>query len=440
MIPDNETDELLRKLEPVIGKKAKSLWLLDQLDDEKNSVISKAGLIKLLANRHANVDFREEIKLPPPSPDVTPGTYHLGTIIYPDKPYSTIGLTEEDLLRHVLIVGMTGTGKTNLALHLLSQLAKRKIRFWVFDWKRNYRRLKQLPELRNMKVFRIGDKDCEFRFNPLIPPPGMDPRHWMAMFIDVCKHAFFLGHGVEYFLRKAIDELYGRFGVYEGSKRYPTFVDLEKVLVKEYVKGREMLWMSSAKRAVASLTFKGILRDVLNVHENADLSKLTKENIIFEMDNLASLERTFMAEALLLWLYHYKKSLGRAEKLNGVILIEEAHHILSGRKERSDGEETIVESSLRMIREFGEGVIIVDQEPSKLSQSAIANTSTKVCFNLGSFNDVKVMSGAMNLKSGEERYIDKLPIGSCITKLKNRFSEPVLVRVPHIRMKNVEKW
>ncbi len=51
----------------------------------------------------------------------------------------------------------------------------------------------------------------------------------MAMFIDVIKHSFFVGHGVEYFLRKAIDQLYERFGVYRGSKTYPTFVELEKV-------------------------------------------------------------------------------------------------------------------------------------------------------------------------------------------------------------------
>lgn len=425
-----EIDELLRKLEPVLGDRTKGLWHWYQMSGETESKEKKEQFLRLLADINARVDYREEIRLPPPSSTLTPGEYHIGTVIYPDKPFSEFGLTDQDLLRHVLIVGMTGTGKTNLVRHLLIQLANQSKPFLVFDWKQNYRRLKQLQVLRGTRVIRLGDEQCGFHFNPLIPPPGIHPRHWMAMFIDVCKHAYFLGQGVEYFLRKAIDQLYEQFGVYRGSRKYPTFLELEKVLVREYVKGREMLWMSSAKRAVASLTFKGILRETLNVRQNIGMDQLLKRNVIIEMDNLANLEKTFMVEALMLWLYHYKKSLGKSENLDHVTVIEEAHHVLSARKERAEGEETIIESTLRMIREFGEGVIVVDQEPSKLSESVIANTSTKICFNLGSGKDISEMSRSMNLTLEEMRYIDKLKTGEGIVKLKNRFVEPIKVRVP----------
>ena len=259
------------------------------------------------------------------------------------------------------------------------------------------------------------------------------------MFIDVCKHAFFLGHGVEYFLRKAIDQLYHRYGVYEGSKRYPTFVEMEKVLVKEYVKGREMLWMSSAKRAVASLTFTGILREVLNVPENDDLAKLLQSNVVIEMDNLASLEKTFMAEALILWLYHFQKSCGVSESLKHVTVLEEAHHVLSALKERAEGEETVIETTLRMVREFGEGLIVVDQEPSKLSNSVLANTSTKVCFNLGAGRDLSVISEALNLKPEERRYVDLLNVGEAVVKCKLRFSNQLHVRVPLVDLYQTSK-
>ena len=228
-----EIDELLRKLEPILGDRTKGLWHWYQMSSEEDSREKKEQFLRLLADINAMVDYREEIRLPPPSSILTPGQYHIGTVVYPKKPYSEFGLTDQDLLRHVLIVGMTGTGKTNLVRHLLIQLANQGKPFLVFDWKQNYRRLKQLPVLKGTKVIRLGDKECDFHFNPLIPPPGIHPRHWMAMFIDVCKHAYFLGQGVEYFLRKAIDQLYEQFGVYKGSQKYPTFIELEKVLVKE---------------------------------------------------------------------------------------------------------------------------------------------------------------------------------------------------------------
>lgn len=433
----DKVDELLRKLEPILGNKAKKLWQWYQMSGGAASGKSREEFLRLLADRRARVDYREKIRLPPPAPDLTPGKYDVGTVLYPDQAYSGFGLTDQDLLRHVLIVGMTGTGKTNLVRHLLTQLRKHNRPFLVFDWKQNYRMLRKRPEFRNLRVIRLGDRNCSFHFNPLIPPPGIHPRHWMAIFIDVCKHAYFLGHGVEYFLRKAIDQLYQQHGVYDGGKRYPTFIELEKVLVREYVKGREMLWMSSAKRAVASLTFKGILREILNVQENTDLTDLLEQNVVIEMDNLATLEKTFIVEALILWLYHYKKSRGRSNKLEHVTVVEEAHHVLSARKERAEGEETIIETTIRMIREFGEGVVVVDQEPSKLSESVIANTSTKVCFNLGSGKDIAVMAGAMNMKPEEQRYIDKLRIGHAIVKMKDRFSEAIHVRVPLVKVNKV---
>lgn len=426
----DETKDLLQKLEPILGSRNKLLWYTSITSNDSAAGRRNLEILRLLAGTRARVDYQERIRLPPPMPEVTQGPYHVGSVIYPDREFSRFGLTEEDLIRHVLIAGMTGSGKTTLSLLILRQLRERRIPFMVFDFKQNYRQLANEPGEGEIRVIRIGDKNCSFHFNPLIPPPGMDARHWMTIFIDVCKHAFFLGHGVEYFMRKAIDSLYRQYRIYEGSTVYPTFVEMEKMLVKEYVKGREMLWMSSAKRAVASLTFKGILREVLNVSSNGSMQELLQQNVIIEMDNLASLERTFLIEAMMLWFYHYKKNLGRSPTINHLTLLEEAHHVLSERKERAEGEETVIEMSLRMVREFGEGLIVVDQQPSKLSQSVLANTATKICFNLGSGKDIQIMGSAMNLTYEEQRHIDKLKIGEAIVKSKTRFHQPIQVRVP----------
>ena len=83
-----------------------------------------------------------------------------------------------------------------------------------------------------------------------------------------------------------------------------------------------------------------------------------------------------------------------------------------------------------MIREFGESVIVVDQEPSKISNSILANTNCKICFNLGNGKDIDTISKSLNLKLNEIRYIDKLNIGHAIVKMKDRFSEPIHVRFP----------
>ena len=77
------------------------------------------------------------------------------------------------------------------------------------------------------------------------------------------------------------------------------------------------------------------------------------------------------------------KRFGQRETLNHVLLIEEAHNVLSKTLEAKDGVEGPMEGAIRQVREFGQAVICVDQEPQKLSASILANTSTKIAFRLG---------------------------------------------------------
>ena len=111
----DDISELARKLEPVIGKRAKALWHLNLLSGNSKQARENTTLMRLLADKKAKSDYKEEIRLPPPLPDKLIGGYNAGTVIYPDNDYSTFGFKENEFIKHILIVGMTGTGKTNLA-------------------------------------------------------------------------------------------------------------------------------------------------------------------------------------------------------------------------------------------------------------------------------------------------------------------------------------
>ena len=80
-------------------------------------------------------------------------------------------------------------------------------------------------------------------------------------------------------------------------------------------------------------------------------------------------------------------------------------------------------------------MIVIDHEPSKLSNSIKANTYVKMTFNLGNGKDIQDISKAMMLNDEETPYIDLLPVGSSIVKLKGRFHQPILVRFPKIEIK-----
>lgn len=426
----DDASEIARKLEPILGKRAGSLWRLYLDSANTEEIIAMRSLMQLVAARERTLNFNRPILLPPPERGLLLGPIKLGKVVYPDRGFSEFGLSKNDFTRHTLISGMTGAGKTNLCLSLLSQLAIHDTPVLIFDWKQNYRKLAAQREFAGLRIIRPELPERSFRFNPLIPPNGIEAKHWMGLVVDVIKHSFYVLFGPEYFFRKGIHALYGQKGVYDGHNEYPTFAELEKLLKSEYVRGRELLWMSSVKRVLNALGKMGILGHVVNVPYSDDLETILNTPTIIELDGLPILERTFLTEAILLWIYHYRKLQGSTSNLRHVILLEEAHHVLSLKKERMQGEESIIELMVRMAREFGQGLIVVDQEPSKLSRSVLANTGCKICMCLGNGWDINAMAEAMCLSNDERPFLGRLPIGSAIATISRRFPQPILLQCP----------
>ncbi len=253
--------------------------------------------------------------------------------------------------------------------------------------------------------------------------------------VDVLKHAYFVGEGVEYLLRDAIDIVYRNCGFLEGPlTAVPDFFMVRDHVSSLRLQGRMSLWKASAMRVLESLCFPHGLEPVVNVSVPLDYRDLLNASVVLELDALSDADKVFLTEAMILWLYEFRKLEGRRETFKHALIIEEGHHVLSQKKETAEGAETIMETSLRQIREFGEAVI--DQEPTKLSNSIKANTFTKITFNLGNGKDVLEMSNCMGLDKEEHECIGLLETGRAVVSLKGRVFQPLHVAFPRV---DVEK-
>ena len=292
-------------------------------------------------------------------------------ICYGKEGFGIFGLREKEWVQHLGIFGRSGSGKTNVSfLVILNLLAKGKP-FMVFDWKRNYRDLLALFPDRELLVFTVGRPVSPFSFNPLIPPGGIPPAIWLKKLIEIICHAYFLGEGVAYLLQRAIDSVYVEYGVYSRrNKTWPVLKDVKDWLERSKVKGREAQWMDSAMRAISVLCFGEVSR-VLNRREPMDLKDLISKNVVLELDSLTNSDKTFLIEALLLWIHHHMMGQPERETFKHALLIEEAHHILLRKKQEVYGEEAFTDIILREIRELGEAVILIDQHPSLISKPAL---------------------------------------------------------------------
>lgn len=423
-----------RALIPLIGRKAsEDLWTayLFQDVDGKEEMEEQ---VDLLANFKLNTDVQNTtpIFFPPPSA-VAAGEIPLGTVYYNSKDMHPFGLNKNDLMYHVGLFGATGTGKTNAAHILASEIHKQGIPLWVFEFKRSWRELRALPQFQDLLIYTVGRYDvAPITFNPLIPPEGVDPHSWIKKLSHAVSHSFFLGQGVLYLLEVILLRLYEEFGVFAGNPvKYPTFRDVLRLLRNYPIKsGRESLWLSSAMRAIHSLCF-GQMDRIVNGQSNDDLKKLVNHAVIFEMDSLAHEDKVFFTECTMLWLYEHYQAKQVREKLQHVVILEEAHNI-AGRQAREDpSSRAIVDIMFRQSREYGLGLVIIDQMPSAISKTALANVHCLLGMGVKEKADVVALAGAMLLDREQSEILGRLPLGTAIVRMHRKgLIEPFMLRTP----------
>ncbi len=409
--------EKLRRLEPFVSSgELRALWSLYQIEENPRAKREIESMVDYMLLQHTGVAFENAVMLPPPGEDEAAGELQLGHVSYCGKKLYPFGLRKDELIRHVGLFGQTGSGKTTACMNLLGEFVKAKIPFLIFDWKRNYRDLLTHPDFRNedILIFTVGREVSPFRFNPKIPPPGVESPIWSKKLMEIIEKAYLLGPGASDVLMDAMS--------------LPDFAEMKRYIDKQNRRGREMLWLSSAKRTLNSLTFPG-LNEVLNSHSQIPIEELLRKNVILELDGLSDSDKTFIIGSLLLWIYFYRMQEPEREILKHMIVIEEAHHLLL----RTSKEEDITDVMMREIRELGEGIVILDQHPHKVSVSALGNVYTRIGFQTSLSQDFSSLSRSQLIPIGNEAYYGMLKVGEAIVKT-GRVPFPFLITVPEFKI------
>ena len=425
--------QLCRRLRPVLGPRMDEVFGAYCAEDAEGRQQLEIYLDMLCAKYLPQGLDDSEPVLIPPSRRQADGAYPIGQVSYSGKNLYPFGLRENEWIQHMAIVGRSGSGKTNIGFSILKILAEHQKPFLVFDWKRNYRDLLTRPEFRDVEVYTIGRTIAPLRFNPLIPPAGTDPKTWLKKLNEVIAHAYCLGNGVLFLLQQAVDAVYEEAGVYENLvQRWPTFKDVLLRARTMDTRGRESGWLSSTLRALSSLCFGG-MGDLLNSSSNRSIDHILDGNVILELDGLSQSDKTFFVQSCLLYLHHKKMAENVRERFDRCILIEEAHHILSGQRTSLTGSESVMDTTYREIREFGVSLVLLDQMPSKLSSFALANSYATICMSMSNRADINAMAQSLLLDSGKD-ILGTLEVGQAVVKLQGRIPRPFLISIPEFKI------
>lgn len=446
MIEANESEISgdLRRLMPIIGKqKASRLETAFLLGDEKYRKRIMEVISGLKATVLSDQDLNDSALIEPPSREIaSKGEFQLGDILYGKKKMYPLLLNKSDLLTHLAIFGSSGSGKTNIVHYLVNELSSQEVPILIFDFsKRNYRDLLGIPGMKDkVRVFTVGRNVVPFRFNPLKPPEGVQISQWVKEFSEVFDHSYWLLGGGRHIIMKALDALYKKF-----SPSYPKISDLKEFLNHfENTEGspREKNWIATAKRPLESLCMRET-GEIFDCDEGMNPTKFFEKGTvnILELDSLSNDDKTFFIEIILQWIRDWMIVSNQREKLSGVIVLEEAHHVLNREKTKKFGVETVTDLIFREIRELGVGMVYVDQHPSLVSYPALGNTSTHIYMNLGLdtkySSDIHDAADMLGLRSDDDiDYLRRLPTGhGFILIRKSTFPNPFLLKFPLMPVK-----
>ena len=410
--------EMLGKLSPIMPEKSKA-WR----NGFENGSLSTRHLIE----RHVRLQFEKTfptgaLLLRPPPPNLFKGKFDLGSVMY-SKPWGSFGLTSNELLQNLVILGRSGAGKTNVGMHLVDHLLRKDIPFLFFDWKRTCRDL--LPTWqKRLKVFTPGRNVSPFHFNLLSPPKGLESAVWNRHFIDTVARAYTLGDGAKSLLQKAIS------AVETNPALQLNLGNLVQALAAIPAQGRMGGWKVSATRALESLLQESHQNDG-NAQSFSPADLLTSATAL-ELDALSTSYKKCLIPLLCLFLFFHQLHSAKREQLSFVIFVEEAHHLLH--RQSHGASESVMEMLMRQCREVGIAMVVLDQHPHLLSPAVLGNSYCSICLNLKAPQDINHGSSLSQLSTTDRSILSRLPVGYGVVKTQDRWLTPFLVKFHHLEL------
>ena len=384
---------------------------------------------------------------------VSDSNIKFGQLISSDMKKVTIGCDERILSKHVLIVGMPGTGKTTFSINLMLQFAERNIPFLIVEpTKTEYRALiEQLPDI---QIFTPGNVSVSpFIINPFIPLKGITVEQYKPVLVSAFMAAFSMPSPLDLLFQNAIQQCYTKY----GWKDYSTSDDSDVTIfgLHEFILVFKKLLQTSnySKDVKSNLETAGVMRlmNLIDMNSNIydsintiPIEDLISRPTIIELNSIENMEQKALIMALLLvdvCAYTKINSLSIGTRLKNVLMIDEAHVLLSpeGRGDNSDisaGSSTVssLQRMLKEIRAYGTGVIIADQSPSKVTHDIIAATDTKIMFRLVEASERRLIANSTNMDAEMEETLSCLQVGEAYV-YSTAFNKPQLVMTEDIREK-----
>mgnify|MGYP001028476101 CR=1 FL=1 len=324
-----------------------------------------------------------------------------------------VHLSLEDLNTHIAIFGMTGSGKSTTASVILSRLVELGIKVLVIDWHNEYR---NIVSHKNGLVFTPGKDVAPLTVNPLDPSLSGDLSEHMSLVTDIFTDIFNFTPPQGYMFREALRSTYRRCGYFSEKPSLPPIVsdivqEIERAPIRSAYDNETKL---ALLRRLKPLT-EGQAGKALNGQTTIPIEDILSDIVSVELGHFKEQEiRKIFTSIFLKLLYDYRTK-EKFSKLQHVTIIEEARNIIPAR--RPEDPPSIGEKMISELRKFGEGLVIISQFPTQVSYEILKNAATRICHQIKTEDDRKILQGAMKLTERQASYLHYLKLGEAIVNM-----------------------
>lgn len=362
-------------------------------------------------------------------------------------------LNKEMLGKHLLVAGITGSGKTNTVFNILKNI---DVPFLVIEpAKKEYRALKAV--MPNLRIYTLGDETTSpFRLNPFYFGKNVNIQQHIDNIKVIFTASFAMYASMPNILEQCLNNIYIKKGwslttsenIYEKDgvlheEYYPTIEDLYYEIDSYMNKLGYAAEQTQNIRAALLTRIKSLMTGgkgfLLNTVETIEMEELLAHPTVLELEAVADDdEKSLIIGFIAMNIYEHLKStaIDYEGSLKHLLVFEEAHRTFTNVSQSQNQETSNIRGKaienlsniLCEVRAYGQGMLIIDQVPTKLASDVLKNTNTKIIHRLVSRDDCQYVSNSLGLKDEEIDYISKLTNGSALV-LSEGMSYPAHVKI-----------
>lgn len=378
--------------------------------------------------------------------------YHMGVV---EK--SRVEMDLNLLASHCFITGSSGSGKSYATYQLLEQAIQNNVKIMIIEpAKGEYKQI--FGGLKGIKIFTTDPNSYRLlKINPFQFPDSIHILSHIEQLLQIFNASWPLYAAMPAILKQAVVDSYTYCGwdlqnsiwiPGISDHKYPVFSDVLSLLPKiidtsDYSAESKGNYKGSLITRVQAMTV-GINGVIFKNSEGVDDSLLFDSNVVVDLSELGSDEAiALIMGVLIMKLNEYRKSQRKVNpnnrlnsELQHLTILEEAHNLLkrTSKDQNQEGANMVgksvemISNSIKEMRTYGEGFVIIDQSPMAVDTSAIENTATKIIMNTPAKDACEELGSALSLNKEQTKEISRLNVGVAAVFQKGWLS-PVLMKV-----------